>query len=65
MTSHELSYWSTNLNHYYVEKGEYTAYVGTASDNLPLSVIFNVVKEYSIPYPGEEPPCDNCPATGI
>ena len=48
-----------------MEKGEYTAWVGTASDNLPLSVIFNVVKEYSIPYPGEEPPCDNCPATGI
>ena len=50
---YELCYWSTNLKHYYVENGTYTAKVGGSSDNLPLSINFIVKSDYIIPYGGK------------
>ena len=55
LTAYELSYWSTDLKHYYVEKGSYIAQVGTASDNLALSASFEVIKDFTIPYPSHDP----------
>jgi beta-glucosidase len=41
-SSHPLSYWSTNTNGWAVAPGEYTVYVGNASDNVSSAGTFQV-----------------------
>lgn len=52
LSAQELSYWSVEKKHYFVEKGDYTILVGGSSDNLPLTTGFKLdaSNEYQIPY---------------
>jgi beta-glucosidase len=62
LSPYELSYWSIEKKHYFVEKGEYTIWVGGSSDNLQLTSSFKIDDDYIIPYGSS---CDNCSVESI